>query len=98
MNRTKISFRILILASGLLLLGSFAIAQTATISGQITDTDKNPVEDISIGILGSTAKSVSTDKNGKYEYSVPADKKIVITNGPNRVEVLMSNIKSFRFL
>jgi len=52
---------------------------TATIFGRILDTDSNePVEDVSISILGGTQSATSTNKDGEYSYTIPADTEIVI--------------------
>lgn len=41
-----------------------------TVSGIVYDLDKNPLPDISIGILGTTT-GVQTDKDGRYSLSIP---------------------------
>jgi hypothetical protein len=61
-------------------LSSFvSIAQsTATIFGRITNSENEPIEDVSISILGSPQAPVYTDKNGEYTYTIPADKEVTI--------------------
>lgn len=61
-------------------LSSFvSIAQsTATLFGRITNSEKEPIEDVSISILGSSQAPVYTDKNGEYTYTIPADKEVII--------------------
>lgn len=57
----------------------FAFAQsTATVYGRITDTDNEPIEDISISILGGTQSPVFSDKRGEYSINIPADKDVTI--------------------
>lgn len=51
---------------------------TATIFGRITNSEKEPIEDVSISILGSPQAPVYTDKNGEYTYTIPADKEVTI--------------------
>ncbi|MBA3705646.1 MAG: carboxypeptidase-like regulatory domain-containing protein, partial [Bacteroidetes bacterium] len=62
------------------LTSSFSsIAQnTATVFGKITDSENEPIEDISISILGSSQAPVFTNKNGQYTYTIPADKEVII--------------------
>ncbi len=56
-----------------------AMAQNkATVYGRLTNTDNEPVEGVSVSILGGTQAPVYTDKNGEYTYSIPADKEIII--------------------
>lgn len=55
-----------------------AAQNTATIHGKITDGEGDPVEDVSISILGTSQAPVFTNKNGEFEYSVPADVEITI--------------------
>ncbi|MGQ0827012.1 MAG: TonB-dependent receptor [Bacteroidota bacterium] len=51
---------------------------TATVFGKITNTDNEPVEDVSVSILGSPQAPVYTNKNGEFTYSIPADKEVII--------------------
>jgi hypothetical protein len=52
--------------------------QTATIFGKITDADNNPVEDVTISILGSPASPFITTANGEYSYTIPADQEVTV--------------------
>src|SRR4051812_20124275 len=63
-----------------LVLGSpFLFSQsTATIYGRISDNENRPVEDVSISLLGLSNPPVYTDKNGNFEYKVPAEKDITV--------------------
>lgn len=51
---------------------------TATVYGKVTNTDNEPIEDVSISILGGTQAAVITNKNGEYTYTIPADEEVVI--------------------
>lgn len=68
-----------------LLLVSFFIASaqnTATVFGKLTNQDKEPIEDVQISINGTSQSPVFSDKNGMFEYKVPAgvDIEIVFSN------------------
>lgn len=63
----------------LLVLSLSAAAQsTATVFGKITNSDNEPIADVSISILGGTQAPVYTNKNGEYTYTIPADKDVII--------------------
>jgi len=64
----------------LLILISLSVKSqnTATVYGKITDTDNEPIEDVSISILGSPQAPVSTNKKGEYTYTIPAGKDVII--------------------
>ena len=51
---------------------------TATVYGKITDPNGQPVEDVSVSILGAAQAPVYTDKNGDYIYIIPANKDLII--------------------
>jgi CarboxypepD_reg-like domain/TonB-dependent Receptor Plug Domain len=56
-----------------------AVAQnTATVYGKITDTEKEPLEDIGVSILGSPQAPVYTDSKGKFAYTIPANEEVTI--------------------
>ena len=65
---------------GLFVLASFsAKAQsTATVYGKLTDTDNEPIEGVTISILGSPQAPELSDAGGNYSYSIPADKEVTI--------------------
>ena len=69
-----------ILLSCFILSGSLAFSQnTATLTGKITDSNDNePIEDISVSILGGTQSPVYTDKKGQFTYTIPADREVTI--------------------
>lgn len=50
----------------------------AVIYGQILDRNNNPVEDVTVSVFGQSLPPVYTDKEGKYEYTVPAQEEITI--------------------
>lgn len=56
--------------------GLFAQA-TATVYGTIIDKEKNPIEFVSISVLGLPG-ATQTDAKGKYSLEVPAGKKIKV--------------------
>lgn len=51
---------------------------TATVSGKLTNSGNEPLEDISVSIFGSPQAPVYTDKNGEFTYSVPANRELVL--------------------
>ena len=51
---------------------------TATVYGRITNSDNEPLEDISISILGSSQAPIYTNKKGEFSYSVPANQQLII--------------------
>ncbi len=56
-----------------------ALAQnTATVYGKISDTDKEPLEDVGISILGSAQAPAYTDKKGKFSYTIPANQEVIL--------------------
>ncbi len=58
-----------------LLFSNFVLAQTATVAGVIVDEFNNPVENVNVSYLST---STTTDSNGAYVLTVPANKKITI--------------------
>ena len=68
-----------LLASFFVLLSFASFSQaTATIFGKITDNENQPIEDVSISILGSTQSPVFTDAKGEFKYEVPAGTNLTI--------------------
>jgi hypothetical protein len=61
-----------------LLSGSAFSQSTATIYGRVTDSDNEPIEDVSISILGGTQAATLSNKNGDYSYTIPADVEVTI--------------------
>ncbi|MES2138993.1 MAG: carboxypeptidase-like regulatory domain-containing protein [Bacteroidota bacterium] len=56
-----------------------ALAQdTATIYGKVTNSENEPIPDISISILGLSLPPVYTDQKGEYTYSIPANQELTI--------------------
>jgi hypothetical protein len=63
----------------LLSAGTVFSQERAIIYGKITDSEDNePIEDISISILGGAQAPVYTNKKGEYVYSIPADSNLTI--------------------
>lgn len=63
----------------LLLIGVVSFGQTAIISGVIKDEEGVSIPDVQIAILEDGSKSTSSDINGHYSLTVPADKEITIS-------------------
>lgn len=76
--RLNINIRSLLLFFFLLAPLFSAAQSTATISGKVTDAEGDPIEDVSVSILGSPITPVYTNKNGEYEFTVPADEEIIV--------------------
>ena len=51
---------------------------TATVFGKITDSDNQPVEDVSVSIFGSALAPVFTNSKGEFRYEIPANADVVI--------------------
>ncbi len=68
------------LFSGVLILSSFSVKaqNTATVFGKITDADNEPIEGVTISILGSPQPPIMSSSDGSYSYTVPADKEITV--------------------
>lgn len=78
--KRKASYIFQTLFLSILFLTSYsALAQnTATVYGKVTDTEKEPLEDVGISILGSAQTPVYTDSKGKYSYTIPADQEMTL--------------------
>jgi len=57
----------------LLLTGSSFAQNTATVVGKITDNENEPIEDVSISILGSSQSSTFTNAKGEFSYTIPSN-------------------------
>lgn len=51
---------------------------TATVYGKLTTEDDEPLEDISISLMGSSQAAVFTNNKGEYSYTVPADQDVIV--------------------
>lgn len=71
----RILFFIAILT--LFLLPITSIAQTATIKGKVITIKNKPIELANVAILGEKGGTI-TDKKGRFELTVPADKDIIV--------------------
>ncbi len=58
---------------------TLAIAQTATVKGIIKDEDGVGIAGVQVAVLEDGAKNTTTDLNGNYSLTVPADKEITIS-------------------
>ncbi len=68
-----------ILFTFFILITSVVFSQnTATVYGKITDEEGDPVEDVTVSIIGSTQSPVFTNSRGEYKYTVPADQEVTI--------------------
>lgn len=63
----------------LFLFGVICFGQTATISGTIKDDDGVSIPDVQIAILEDGAIYTTTETNGKFTLTVPADKDITLS-------------------
>ncbi|MCK6649666.1 MAG: TonB-dependent receptor plug domain-containing protein [Bacteroidia bacterium] len=60
-------------------VGNVLYAQsTATIYGKILGEDNDPVEDVSISILGGTQAPAYSNAKGEYSYKIPTDVELTI--------------------
>ncbi|MBS1771353.1 MAG: carboxypeptidase-like regulatory domain-containing protein [Bacteroidetes bacterium] len=53
------------------------IAQTATLSGKVTDQKGKPIESVMVGVEGSTM-GTNTDAEGKYQIQLPAEQEMLV--------------------
>ena len=67
-----ISIRLLSVLLSLVLLPGLAFAQSATIEGTVTDANGDPLIGANV-IIEEMVLGASTDLNGRYSFSVPAD-------------------------
>ncbi len=51
---------------------------TATVYGKITNSDNEPLEEITVSILGSSQPPAYTNKKGEYSYTIPAGENVTI--------------------
>ena len=63
----------------LLLIGIVSLGQTATISGTIKDDEGITIPDVQIAILENGSIATSSDINGYYTLTVPANKDITLS-------------------
>jgi len=74
-----ISFKKNILFSFFIFCSFYAVSQsTATVYGKITDEENDPIEDVTVSILGSSHAPAYTNAKGEYKFTIPADKEITI--------------------
>ena len=57
------------------LFSNFVLGQTATVAGVIVDKNNNPIENVNVSYQST---STTSDANGAYLLTVPANKKITI--------------------
>lgn len=69
--------RLLIIALIVLFFQPIVSGQTAVIEGKVTDSINNPIDLANISIVGEKSGTTS-DKNGFFKLSVPANKEIVL--------------------
>ncbi len=63
----------------ILLMPGLLFAQTKTISGKVTDANKNPLVSASV-IIKQTSQGTATDAEGKFRLTVPVNATIVISS------------------
>jgi len=52
--------------------------QNAVVYGKVTDKNGKPLEDITVSLFGRSNTPVFTNKEGEFEYTVPAEEDIII--------------------
>lgn len=63
----------------LMLLGAGAYSQqVAVVYGKLTDKNGKPAEDITISLFGKSYPPAFTNKQGEFEYNVPANENIIV--------------------
>ncbi len=62
----------------ILVTSSLFSQNTATVFGKVTNIDNQPIEDVSISILGSSQSSTFTNAKGEFEYTIPADEEVIV--------------------
>lgn len=63
----------------LLVFSPTAFAQEeAIVSGRVTNKDGKPLEDITVSLFGRSNAPVFTNKNGEFEYKIPANTDVVL--------------------
>ncbi|PWT99309.1 MAG: SusC/RagA family TonB-linked outer membrane protein, partial [Bacteroidetes bacterium] len=73
-----------------ILLPTLILAQTKTITGRIVDAGGNPVPGASI-LIKQTNQGTSTDADGKFSLSIPANASIVISNTGYKSQTISAN-------
>lgn len=63
----------------LLLIGIVSFGQTATISGTIRDDEGISIPGVQIAVLEDGSKITTSDTNGNYSLTVPAEKEITLS-------------------
>ncbi len=85
MNFKKLYFILLILTS------QVGFSQTATIKGMIRNSEKEPIEGVSVSI--DSLNGTTTNTKGEYELTVPAKQKITILYNHTAYKSLSKNVK-----
>ena len=67
----------------LVLFSNLATAQSKTITGKVIDEDGNALQGVSVTLKG-TKTGTSTDANGNYSISVPANVKVLVVTLVNK--------------
>lgn len=88
----KLAARRLWLAMCLFLIGTIAFAQQKTVSGTVTDANKQPVSGASVVVRGTTM-GTTTDEQGRFTITVPNDQARLIVSyvGLDTREVAVGN-------
>jgi hypothetical protein len=60
------------------LTGNSFSQNTATVFGKITDNENEPIEDVSISILGSSQSSAFTNAKGEFSYTIPSNTDVTL--------------------
>src|SRR5690242_19247052 len=71
--------KLIFLCMGLLLIGTYAIAQTRTISGKVTDEKGNALANASVLVRG-TSIGTATSSDGNFTLTVPSSASVLVVS------------------
>jgi TonB-linked SusC/RagA family outer membrane protein len=88
--------KFILLSLGFLLLGLYAIAQTRTISGKVTDEKGNGLANASVLVKGTNI-GTTTDPNGSYSLAIPANATAIVISyvGLGDKEITLTNTNTY---
>src|SRR4029079_13950531 len=88
--------KLFLLCIGLLLIGVYAIAQTRTISGKVTDEKGNGLANASVVVRGTNI-GTATSSDGSFTISVPSNASILVVSyvGIGEREISLTNASSY---
>ena len=81
----------------LIINGVLCFGQTATISGNLKDSEGIVISDVQIAVLEDGSISTASDNNGNYSINVPANKTITLSfYSISYIQLNKKYIKSWR--